>query len=107
MKHTREEIITALHIIKDTCNENGFACDSCPFYNEEEKLCWINGDRPDHWTEIDGKTLLLVELNEPVQEGHEYHCYKIGEKIYQGIWTNSHDELVQMYRETREQLRLF
>ena len=26
MKHTREEIITALHIIKDTCNENGFAC---------------------------------------------------------------------------------
>lgn len=50
MKHTKEEILNALHIIKDTCNENGFACDSCPFYNEEEKLCWINGYRPDHWT---------------------------------------------------------
>lgn len=50
MKHTKEEILKALHIIRDTCNENGFACDSCPFYNEEEKLCWINGDRPDHWT---------------------------------------------------------
>lgn len=61
----------------------------------------------DYWTEIDGKTLLLVELNEPVQEGHEYRHYKIGEKIYQGIWTNSHDELVQMYRETVEQIRLF
>ena len=61
----------------------------------------------DYWTEIDGKTLLLVELNEPVQEGHEYHCYRIENKIYQGIWTNSHDELICMYRETVEQIRLF
>lgn len=61
----------------------------------------------DYWTEIDNKTLLLVELNEPVSKGHEYHCYKIGEKIYQGIWTNSHDELISMYRETVEQIRLF
>lgn len=61
----------------------------------------------DYWTEIDNKTLLLVELNEPVEKGHEYRCYKIENKIYQGIWTNSHDELVQMYRETVEQIRLF
>lgn len=61
----------------------------------------------DYWTEINGKTLLLVELNEPVSKGHEYHYYKINDKIYQGIWTNSHDELVQMYRETVEQIRLF
>lgn len=61
----------------------------------------------DYWTEINGKALLLVELNEPVSKGHEYHCYKINDKIYQGIWTNSHDELIQMYRETVEQIRLF
>lgn len=61
----------------------------------------------DYWTEINGKILLLVELNEPVSKGHEYHCYKINDKIYQGIWTNSHDELIQMYRETAEQIRLF
>lgn len=61
----------------------------------------------DYWTEIANKTLLLVELNEPVEKGHEYRCYKIENKIYQGIWTNSHDELVQMYRETVEQIRLF
>ena len=61
----------------------------------------------DYWTEIDGKTLLLVELNGPVQEGHEYRCYRIENKIYQGIWTNSHDELVKMYRGKPEQIRLF
>ncbi len=61
----------------------------------------------DYWTGIDGKTLLLVEMNEPVSKGHEYYCYKINNKIYQGILTNSHDELIEMYRETVEQIRLF
>ena len=29
MKHTREEILKALHVIKDTCSE--FDCVLCPF----------------------------------------------------------------------------
>lgn len=61
MKHTREEILTALHIIKDTCYESSqkkdgvSSCYECPFsdgYNhcvfaEQAPYSWdIKEDEP-------------------------------------------------------------
>lgn len=60
MKHTKEEIIKALHVIKDTCceryEERG-SCYNCPFsdsyshcvlvLNEKSPMCWdIKDDEP-------------------------------------------------------------
>lgn len=49
MKHTKEEIITALQIIKDTCRDETIDCDNCPFGNDGN-LCRINHDGiPANW----------------------------------------------------------
>lgn len=50
MKHTQEEIIDALQVIKDTCVEVGEkleGCDSCPFY--VDRTCVIVNKTPDEW----------------------------------------------------------
>ena len=36
MKHTREEILNALHVIKDTCSDETIDCDNCPFGDDED-----------------------------------------------------------------------
>lgn len=54
MKHTREEIIKALHIIKDTCKEsykveNGVSsCYYCPFSDGADH-CLLNEQSPFAW----------------------------------------------------------
>lgn len=53
MKHTREEIITALHIIKDTCSE--FGCDLCPFRSIDTS-CIIQKELPKDWNINDNDT---------------------------------------------------
>lgn len=46
MKHTKEEIINALKVIKDECSESH--CESCPFGNSDER-CKIEV-MPSRWT---------------------------------------------------------
>lgn len=48
MKHTKEEILNALHVIKDICQDESMDCDNCPFGNEES-LCLIKSSIPYHW----------------------------------------------------------
>lgn len=40
MKHTQEEIINALKVIKDECGQYEITCENCPFYNGK-KHCAI------------------------------------------------------------------
>lgn len=47
MKHTREEIIQALTVIKDECNEAKNCC-YCPF-GRECGMCNIRNDSPYEW----------------------------------------------------------
>ena len=47
MKHTREEILNALHIIKDTCQEST-DCLLCPF-NDGYDHCIVNEQAPSAW----------------------------------------------------------
>ena len=46
MKHTKEEILNALNVIKDTCSE--FKCDLCPF-RDFDKSCIIQDEPPTDW----------------------------------------------------------
>lgn len=49
MKHTREEILNALHIIKDTCDEiNDGDCPKCPFCDKQWN-CIICKQSPHYW----------------------------------------------------------
>lgn len=54
MKHTREEILNALHIIKDTCYERYQKetrlcfCHKCPF-SDGEGHCVLNEQSPLSW----------------------------------------------------------
>lgn len=48
MKHTKEEILNALHVIKDICQDESMDCDKCPF-GSEESLCLIKSCIPFHW----------------------------------------------------------
>lgn len=54
MKHSYEEIIKALTIIKETCEsqEDG-GCRSCPFGTDRE-MCKIMNESPNDWN-IEGK----------------------------------------------------
>ena len=47
----------------------------------------------DYWLETGGHVLLLVEYPYKVERGQEYRTYKIGDKLYQGTWTSSYEEL--------------
>lgn len=48
MKHTQEEILKALQIIKDTCNDETIDCDNCPF-GDDEDLCRLKFTIPANW----------------------------------------------------------
>ena len=48
MKHTREEILNALHVIKDTCGDEMIDCDNCPF-GDDEDLCRLKRTIPTNW----------------------------------------------------------
>lgn len=49
MKHTKEEILKALHVIKDTCKENEH-CFNCPFHKISTAVsCQIVKIKPSHW----------------------------------------------------------
>lgn len=54
MKYTKEEILNALQIIKDTCEES--KCCSCPFGNIHE-MCVIQDAPPSHWSFADEEKL--------------------------------------------------
>ena len=50
MKHTQEEILNALQVIKDTCNELGTkkeGCYNCPLYLNAE--CVLSCRCPTEW----------------------------------------------------------
>lgn len=53
MKHTKEEILNALHIIKDTCSE--FDCVLCPFRSIDTS-CIIQDEPPKDWDINDNDT---------------------------------------------------
>ena len=49
MKHSPEEILKALHVIKDECRECGGGCaEKCPFTSAEGD-CLITYDSPYDW----------------------------------------------------------
>jgi hypothetical protein len=50
MKHTKEEILNALKVIRDECE--GVWCDKCPFGRRENNLvyeCALRHTLPDEW----------------------------------------------------------
>ena len=48
MKHTKEEILKALHVIKDTCGDETIDCGNCPF-GDDENLCRLKRTIPTNW----------------------------------------------------------
>lgn len=49
MKHTKEEILKALHVIKDTCsNITDIHCGLCPF-SDGDGHCIVTGQAPSAW----------------------------------------------------------
>ena len=63
MKHSKEEIINALKIIKDECASYEDYCYKCPFYNEQYDCCeitdgggfpsdWIINDTTERWNAL-------------------------------------------------------
>ena len=57
MKHTKEEIINALKIIKEECEYHAIGCGTCPFYVNHTcmvkigvPIIWrLNNDIPETW----------------------------------------------------------
>ena len=47
MKHTKEEILNALHVIKDECGEYERCDERCPFNANDE--CLVNINAPNYW----------------------------------------------------------
>lgn len=47
MKHTKEEILKALNVIKDECKE-AEACECCPF-SDKNAFCVFRKDQPYEW----------------------------------------------------------
>lgn len=52
MKHTKEEIVAALRVIKDECAHYGHVCEPCPFY-QLGGHCIIQESAPMHWNIVD------------------------------------------------------
>ena len=48
MKHIPEDIIEALFIIKETCEEQA-TCEECPFSAKGTDRCAIKADEPCEW----------------------------------------------------------
>ena len=60
MGHTQDEIINALKIIKEVCQEHqeNSGCDECPLINSQNMTCNIVGDYavdPSDWEINDGQ----------------------------------------------------
>lgn len=51
MEHTEEEIINALKVIKETC-DNSKTCENCPL-RENDEDCYIQAHAPGDYTVID------------------------------------------------------
>lgn len=51
MKHTKEEIINALKVIKDECLGQ-YTCNSCPFWNDVAG-CKVKKTSPGDWNITD------------------------------------------------------
>ena len=50
MKHTKEEILNALRVIKETCEEyEGEFEDYCPLYSGHDLGCLVTHDLPYGW----------------------------------------------------------
>lgn len=50
MKHTKEEILNALHIIKETCEEYDVENErECPFYGGKSGECAVMCTQPELW----------------------------------------------------------
>lgn len=49
MKHSPEEILKALHVIKDECLYVGQTCEGCPFASYEDD-CLIVERNPEAWS---------------------------------------------------------
>lgn len=63
MKHTKEEILRALHIIKDTCQESTDTygdCLLCPF-NDGDDHCIVNEQAPSAWDIVEKETWRAFE----------------------------------------------
>ncbi len=59
MKHTKEEILNALQIIKDECKENGI-CRMCPFGDngiQHGTYCRLKQSNPADWIIQEEKNL--------------------------------------------------
>lgn len=53
MKHTKEEIVNALNVIKEECaSQNGVSCNPCPFFING-KGCSIGSKVPQNWDIVD------------------------------------------------------
>lgn len=53
MKHTKEEIVAALKVIKEECaSQNGATCIPCSFFIEG-KGCIIGNKLPQNWDIVD------------------------------------------------------
>lgn len=48
MKHTKEEILNALMVIKETCDEYE-ECEMCPFGSENDESCNLKFYVPSVW----------------------------------------------------------
>lgn len=49
MKHSKEEIIKALNVIKETCEEQYLDCEQCPFSDWNTDCVFTDGDAPTAW----------------------------------------------------------
>lgn len=48
MKHTKEEILNALHVIKDICDDETIDCYNCPF-SDSDGHCILTEQIPTAW----------------------------------------------------------
>lgn len=55
MKHTREEILDALKVIMETCEEFD-KCKRCPLYSTDSEMCGIQNMDPENWELSTGET---------------------------------------------------
>ena len=63
MKHTKEEILNALHVIKDTCQESTDTyedCLLCPF-NDGDGHCVLAEQSPLSWDIVEKETWRAFE----------------------------------------------
>jgi hypothetical protein len=62
MKHTQEEILNALHVIKDTCSNvtDIQDCSLCPF-NDGDGHCIVNEQAPSCWDIVEKETWRAFE----------------------------------------------